>query len=98
MGLALLGDILNHWETYPLDDEIYLPIGEEPALEMSVRVLHFDARRSRFFEGYKYLLGIEQVRDAITGLEYQLRRAATPSERLRAVLYYARYDAFIDPG
>jgi hypothetical protein len=96
-GLALLGEIIKDWRAYELDDEIYVPIEAEPALDAPVNVLHFDRARKRVFEGQRYLLGIEQVRDAIEGLEGQLGRPASPVERLRAVLHFARHDAFIDP-
>ena len=46
---------------------------------------------------HEYLLGVEQVCEVIEGLEAQLGRVSTPNERLRAVLHYAQYDAFIDP-
>ncbi len=97
MGLALLGDVLKDWRQYELDDCIYVPAGTEPSLEAQVNVLPFDRKRKRIFEEQHYLLGIEQVRDAVEGLERQLGRAATPVERLRAIVHFARHDAFIDP-
>lgn len=85
-----LADLMMIWDRYGLVDEIYL-VGAagEPSLE---------THRERTFDGRTYLLGIEQVRDAVTGLEAQLGRPATAPERLRAVVHYARYDASIDPG
>jgi hypothetical protein len=97
MGFALLGDVLQDWQKYELDDSIYVPAGTEPSLDAQVNVLTFDRARKRIFEGQHYLLGIEQLRDVVEGLEAQLARRTTPSERLRAVLHYARHDAFIDP-
>jgi hypothetical protein len=97
MGIAILGDVLTEWSKYELDDSIYLPDGAEPALDLPVNVLSFDATRKRSFEGQQYLLGIEQVRDAVEGLKSQLGRTPTPSECLRAVIHFARHDAFIDP-
>lgn len=97
MGIALLGDVLKNWHEYQLDDELYLPAGMELSLETQVNVLPFDPARERIFEGRHYLLGIEQVRDVILGLESQIGREATMPERLYAVAYYARYDAFINP-
>jgi hypothetical protein len=47
--------------------------------------------------GTVYFLGIEQIRDVVVGLEGQLGRSASSTERLRAVLHFARHDAFIDP-
>ena len=99
MGIALLRDVLMNWSRYELDDEIYPPSGmSDPSLDAEVNVLPCDPNRKRTFEGQSYFLGIEQIRDVIEGLEAQLRRPATPIERLRAVVHYARHDAFIDPA
>jgi hypothetical protein len=95
MGLSILSDILNNWDSFELDDCIYIPEGVDIALDLPVRVLPFDPKLKRIFEGQVYLLGIEQLRDAILGLESQLGRAASASERLAAATYYARHDAFI---
>lgn len=97
MGLTFLGDILSDWSKYELEDSIYLPKRTQPALDGRAQVLSFDPERKRDFEGDEYFLGIEQVRDVVEGLEAQLGRAATPDERLRAVVHYALNDAFIDP-
>jgi len=97
MGIAILSYVLENWQEYELDDSLYLPIGTEPSLSVQVNVLPLDPMRKRLFEGQQYLLGIEQIRDVIVGLEFHLRRTATPTERLRAVTHYARFDAFIDP-
>jgi hypothetical protein len=97
MGLAILGEVLSDWRKYELDAMIYVAEGAEPTIDMPVSVLAFDGKRKRHFEGQRYLLGIEQMRDAIEGLESQLGRTATVSERLRAVVHYSRHDAFIEP-
>ena len=97
MGTALLGDILSDWSKYELDDSIYLPADTEASLDLKVSVLPFDRTRKRIFENQEYLLDIGQVRDVIEGLEAQLNRTATLSERLQAVVHYAQYDSFIDP-
>lgn len=96
MGTTLLGEILRDWRGYELEDSIYLPAGKVAALDLIVRVLPFDPTMGRLFEQHEYWLGIEQVRDVVEGLEAQLGRTATPSERLRAVDHYAHYDAFMD--
>lgn len=98
MGLSLLGDVLKDWRRYELDDSIYLPIGEELTLEAQVEILPFDPLRKRIFENKRYLLGVEQVRDVVVGLELQLKRASSPEERLKAIAHYAKADAFIDPA
>lgn len=98
MGLALLADVLKDWRKYELDDSIYLPVDGELALDAQVEVLPFDPLRKRIFENKRYLLGIEQVRDVVVGLELQLNRASTLAERLKAVAHYAKADAFIDPA
>ncbi len=97
MGISILADVLNNWDKYELDDSIYLPSDKEPLLDLVVSVLPFDPTRKRIFEGQEYFLGIEQIRDVIEGLEDQIGRTATSIERLRAVIHYARCDAFIDP-
>ena len=97
MGMAVLGDIIQDWRRYELDDSIYFPAGSAPTLDLEVSVLAFDPTRTRFFEGQEYWLGIEQIRDVIEGLENQLHRTTTPDERLKAVAHYAKHDAYIDP-
>ena len=97
MGITVLGDVLSNWSKYELEDSIYLPKGTQPALDAVAQVRPFDPDRKRDVESEKYFLGIEQVRDVVEGLEAQLGRAATPPERLRAVVHYALNDAFIDP-
>lgn len=97
MGIVVLGDVLNDWSQYELDDSIYLPAGTVPSLDLQVHILPFDPCRRRVHEGQVYLLGIEQIRDVVEGLQNQLARTATPIERLRAVAHYAKFDAFIDP-
>ncbi len=97
MGLTVLGDILSDWSKYELEDSIYLPKGTSPTLDGLAQVIPFDPDRKRDAERGKYFLGVEQVRDVVEGLEAQLGRIATPNERLRAVVHYARNDAFIDP-
>jgi hypothetical protein len=89
--------VLNDWSGFELDDSIYLPAATEASLDVTVNVLPADRFRKRSFEGQDYFLGIEQVRDVIEGFEAQIGRTATLNERLRAVVHYARYDAFIDP-
>jgi len=97
MGTALLGEVLSDWGRYELDDSIYFPAGKEAALDINVSILPFDPMRKRVFKDQEYFIGIEQIRDVVEGLEAQLGRTATLDERLRAVVHYARHDAFIDP-
>jgi hypothetical protein len=98
MGSTLLKDILLTWHTYPLDDDIYVPIDLECDIDTPVVVLPFDRTRPRILNNMEYLLSFEQVRDVILGLEQQLGRSSSPEERLAAVVHYARHDAFIDPS
>lgn len=98
MSTTLLGEVLEHWDEYELDDSIYLPAGAEISLDLKVSIFPFEPVIPRLFEDQEYMLGIEQVRDAVEGLEAQLGRVATPIERLRAVVHYAQHDAFIDPS
>ena len=98
MGITVLRDVLADFRKYDLDGLIYLPAGMEPSLDAAVMVHPFDPAIDRRLEGLEGFLGIEQIRDVVEGLEAQLRRVTTPSERLRAATYYAQYDAFIDPS
>jgi hypothetical protein len=98
MGTPVLKDILENWEQFQLDDDIYVPTATLLTLDTVATVLPFDRTRPRAVGELEYLLSFEQVRDVITGLEAQLHRSATPQERLRAVIHYARHDAFIDPA
>ncbi|WP_437949415.1 hypothetical protein WME98_00575 [Sorangium sp. So ce296] len=97
MGTPLLKEVLQDWQKYEPDDDIYAPFGASVTLDTAVTILPFDRHRPRRFEGLEYILSFEQVRDAIVGLEAQLRRETSAEERLAAVLHYARHDAFIDP-
>jgi hypothetical protein len=98
MGTTVLRDVLMGWDKYERDGVIYLSARAEPSLDTAVTVLPFDPGRSRRLEGQEGFLGIEQLRDVIEGLEAQLGRTATASERLRAAIHYARHDAFIEPA
>ncbi|MDC0679023.1 DUF7716 domain-containing protein [Sorangium atrum] len=97
MGTPLLKEILQNWQKYEPDEDIYVPSGIDVTLDTIVTILPFDRHRPRMFEGLEYVLSFEQVGDAIVGLEAQLRRETSAEERLAAVLHYARHDAFIDP-
>jgi hypothetical protein len=98
MGITVLRDVLTDSDKYELDGVVYLPAGTDPSLDTMVTVLPFDPAQNRRLEGLEGFLGIEQIRDAIEGLEAQLGRVATPGERLRAAIHYARHDAFIVPS
>ncbi|MGK3988505.1 hypothetical protein WME99_36010 [Sorangium sp. So ce136] len=97
MGTPLLKEVLQDWQKYEPDDDMYVQSGTSVTLDTAVIILPFDRHRPRRFEGLEYILSFEQVRDAIVGLEAQLRRETSAEERLAAVLHYARHDAFIDP-
>ncbi|MEZ4301818.1 MAG: hypothetical protein R3B70_43185 [Polyangiaceae bacterium] len=95
MGKILLGDVLANWSSYELDESIYLTAGDEVTLMSEVSIVSLDENRGRTFGRLEYLLGIEQIRDVVEGLEQQLGRATTPEERLPAVLFYRANDAFM---
>ncbi len=98
MGSTVLRDVLADYRKYDLDGVIYLPVGVGPSLDAAATVLGYDPAANRRLEGQAGLLLIEQVRDIVEGLEAQLCRVTIPSERLRAVIYYALHDAYIDPS
>jgi hypothetical protein len=91
------GEVLDQWARFELDDSLYVQPGEALDLESVVEIVPFDRATARSVDGKAYLLGIEQVRDVIEGLGAQLERSPTMNERLKAVLHYAKHDAFIDP-
>lgn len=98
MGTTALRDVLvDYWE-YGIDGVIYLPVGVDPSLDAAASVFSYDPAMNRRLEGLEGFLLIEQVRDIVEGLEAQLGRVTTPSERLRAVVHYALRDAYIDPS
>ena len=97
MGFQVLSSVLGDWNGYELDDTIYVPAGAEPCLDSKIQVLSFEPTRSASFEGQIYFLGIEQLRDVVVGLEQQLGRRTSLEERLKAAIYYANNDAFINP-
>lgn len=98
MGITVLRDVLAEYRTYEMDGVIYLPVGVDPSLDAAATVLSYDPAINRRIEGLEGFLLIEQVRDIVEGLEAQLSRVTTPSERLRAVIHYALHDAYIDPS
>jgi hypothetical protein len=91
-----LRDVLERWQEFELDDSIYVPAGEV-RLDGEASIVPIDKATSRSLGGMVYLLGSEQVRDVVKGLGSQFGRSPTGEERLKAVLHYARHDAFIDP-
>ena len=95
MEYSTLADVLANWREFELDDSLYMPAGSEISLDLAVNVLPFDPTRRRSFEGQVYLLGIEQIRDVLAGLETQLGRAPSLTERLKAIAHFVQYDAFI---
>ena len=94
--MPTFGEVLAQWARFELDDALYVPTDDILGLETVVDLIPFDGINPRKADR-RYLLGIEQVRDVIEGLTEQLARAPTPGERLKAVLHYARHDAFNDP-
>ena len=98
MGNLLLRDVLQSWQKYELDDDIYVPEGVPVELNTLAEVFPFDGARPRVFQGMQYLLSFEQVRDIIVGIEQYAGRPTTLEERLTAVLHYAEHDAFPDPN
>jgi hypothetical protein len=98
MGSSLLRDVLRSWDSYELDDDIYVPAGTRCELDTEVTILPYDRTRPRHIGNLEYLLSFEQVRDVVEGLEQHIGRTTSLEERLAAILHYAEYDAFIDPA
>ena len=97
MESTVLRDVLQSWDGYGLDDDIYIRSGAPRDLATEVMIFPFDRVRPRIFGSWEYLLSFEQVRDVIEGLERQLGRSTSLEERAAAVLHYAEQDAFIEP-
>jgi len=92
----LMRSILEEWNDRA-GGQIYVPVGSEITPDTEVRMKRAGERMPRVHQGYECLLGMEKVGDVVESLEYAFVRQATIEERLRAVLHYAEYDAFIDP-
>ena len=80
------------------DDMIYISSDAQLSVNMEVDILPADPSRPARFQGRIYLLGIEQIRDAIEAAETTLQRSATPEQRYAAIKHFFDNDAFISLG
>lgn len=97
MGMALLGDVLRNPAPYEPDMILYVPDGaEDVTLFTQVLIVQHGSYSEEEVQGHRYLLEVGVIRDVLDGLQQQLAEPPTPSQALRAVLYYAEHDAFPD--
>lgn len=98
MKHTVLKNLLSSTDGFELDDSLYVDEGAPLSIDSVVTVTEFDPdnRAGSKPHGTRYLLGIEQLRDAIEAAEMELGRRASVLERFRAVVHYSDYDAFAD--
>jgi len=96
MGRRLLKTILENTDAFELDDEVYMDEADELCLDTLVEVYPFESGRPARWQGKRAILGIEQIRNAISAIEGELGRPATIAERFTAMKYFYEHDAFID--
>lgn len=98
MTMTTVGHVIENVASYEPDMVAYVP---EAAWEVTLLtpvklVRHGDYNRDDV-EGYRYLLEAGSMCEVVDGLRGVLGREPTSSQALRAVLYYAEYDAYPDP-
>lgn len=97
MGKSVLKHLLISTEHLEADDELYVEHDAGMHLDTVVNILPCDPTRPAQIPGWRYILGVEQLRDTIEALETNLNKKATLRERLLAVKYFIDHDAFISP-
>ena len=96
MGKHVLRSLLRDSRDFEPDDQLY--VDEEdaaPMLDSVVEVLACDLDRPAQWQRKRYLMGIQQLRDAIDALEGDIGRTATIDERYKAFKYFLEHDAFL---
>lgn len=95
MGSTVLRDLLVSTDGLTVNYELYVDEDEPIDIDSPVTMTEFDPDDpSKKPHGMRYILGVEQLRDAIDAAEMALGRHATIPERFRAVLYFIDHDAF----
>lgn len=95
MGSTVLRDLLVSTDGLTVNYEIYVDEQETIGIDSPVTMTEFDPDDpSKKPQGMRYILGIEQLRDAIDAAEMALGRPASVLERFRAVLHFIDHDAF----
>lgn len=92
-----LRNLLVSTEGLELNYELYVDENEPIDIDSPVTMTEFDPDGpSKKPPGMRYILGIEQLRDAIDAAELALGRRASVLERFRAVVHFIDHDAFAD--
>lgn len=93
-----MSEILESWQRFELDDEIYVPSGVPLTLDTKVTVFTGENHPPhRIFGDSESFLIFEQIRNQVEGFEEYFGRTMTLEERLIAVVHYAEFDAPINP-
>lgn len=97
MGSLVLRDLLISIDGFELDDSLYVDKGVPIRIDSPITITKFDPDSLDDTPPDKqYILGIEQLRNAISAAEMALGRPASVQERFRAVVHFIDHDAFAD--
>lgn len=97
MGSLVLRDLLVSIDGFDLDDSLYVDKGVPIHIDSPITITKFDPDNLDDTPPSKhYILGIEQLRNAISAAEMALGRPASVPERFRAVVHFIDHDAFAD--
>jgi hypothetical protein len=98
MTMTTVGHVIENMASYAPDMCVYVPEAEwEVTLLTPVKLVRHGDYGPDDVEGYRNLLPAGDMCEVVDGLRAQLGKEPTPSQALRAVLYYAEYDASPDP-
>ncbi len=98
MTMTTVGRVIESMASHEPDMIAYVPEAEwEVTLDTPVKLVRHGDYGADDVEGYRYLLGAGDMCEVVDGLRGVLGGEPTPSQALRAVLYYAEYDAYPDP-
>lgn len=97
MGSTVLRNLLISADELAVNYELYVNENEPIRIDSPITMTEFDpddpAKRP---QGMRYVMGVEQLRDAIDAAEIALGRRASVLERFRAVVHFIDHDAFAD--
>lgn len=92
--MVVLGDVLRSPRAYQPDMVVFVrEASGEVTLSTLVSILQHGSYGDEDVRGCWYLLEPGAIDEVIEGLKERLGRNPTPSQALRAVLYYAEHDA-----
>lgn len=95
MGSIALRDLLVSIDGLELGDSLYVDADAPISIDSPITITEYDPDDPwKKPHGKRYILGVEQLRDAIDAAEMALERRATIAERFRAVVHFIDHDAF----